>query len=60
MTIRGDLLFGLEERHVAGNPKQNDGKAVFRLFLWGGIGKIIVCKYKGNTCVSKKNHNKVA
>jgi hypothetical protein len=35
MTIRRDILFGLEERHVAGNPKQNRLRRVTRLFLWG-------------------------
>jgi hypothetical protein len=29
------LLFGLEERHVAGNPKTKEIKAGDRLFLWG-------------------------
>ena len=33
MTIRGDLLFGLEERHVAGNPKQNDLRRVTAFFV---------------------------
>ncbi len=35
MTIRGDILFGLEERHVAGNPKQNRLRRVTAFFLWG-------------------------
>lgn len=40
MTIEGDLLFGLEERHIAGNPKQNDLRRVTRLFFCGNIGLI--------------------
>ena len=30
------LLFGLKERHVAGNPEQNDLRRVTAFFLWEG------------------------
>ena len=42
--FEGDLLFGLEERHVAGNPKTKGLKAGDRLFL---------CK---KPCLLKKNY----
>ena len=32
------LLFGLKERHVAGNPEQNDLRRVTAFFLWVNIG----------------------
>ena len=36
MTIRGDILFGLEERHVAGTPKQNRLWRVTAFFMEEG------------------------
>ena len=39
-----NFLFGLEERHVAGNPKQKDLRRGDRLFLWK------------NPCLIKENH----
>ena len=38
MTIRGDLLFGLEERHVADNPKQKDLRRVTAFFCGVKVG----------------------
>ena len=43
-----DLLFGLKERHVAGNPKQNRLRRVTAFFCGGNIGLMgTKCQFRG-------------